>query len=57
MAIMRIEVKVDGELTDVFEFDTKQQRDPVSGYWTFLKSFSREIGNWNFNKFFGNGSN
>ena len=54
MAIMRIEVKVDGELTDVFEFDSKQHRDPVSRFWEFVKNFSREIGSWNFNKFFGN---
>jgi len=49
---MRIEIKVDGKLVEVYEFNTNQ-RDPISSFWDFIKSFNKSIQSWNFDKFFG----
>lgn len=52
MSIMRIEVKVDGNLKEVFEFDSTLHRDPVTAFWRFLKGVRDTISGWSFSRFF-----
>lgn len=41
--ILRIEVRVDGVLKEVFEFNTGDHEDPINFYWLFISSVSRSI--------------
>lgn len=48
---LRIEIKVDGVLIEVREFKTNR-RDNITSFCDFLRSFKKDMGLWNFAKFF-----
>ena len=52
MSILRIEVKVDGKLEEVFEFDSTVARDPISAFWRFIREVQRVVNGWSFSRFF-----
>ena len=53
MSILRIEVKVDGKLVEIHEFDTVVNDFTVAGrFRIFINEFSKEIRNWSYTYFF-----
>lgn len=52
MAVLRIEVKVDDELREVFEMDTTTSRDSVSQFWRFMKYVSQTMSSWSYRRIF-----
>lgn len=53
MAVLRIEVKVDERLIELFEFNTVGNGDAVMRYWEFMRAVKAQLSNWSFKHIFG----
>ena len=52
MAVLRIEIKVDGVIKHLFEMDTTQGKDPVLLFWDFMKTVRAQMRQWTFDYIF-----
>lgn len=52
MAVLRIEIKVDDVVLEVFELDTSAPGDPIRRYWNLIDVVKARLGSWSFNDVF-----